>query len=444
MFDENQEPDENRELRRKRRKKNQIKVYICLILALLCIAVLGFIAVKEISDKIAERKQIRQEAASLEELEEETEEETETDEIEETTEEAVEEYTEEQLLDEIVQTCIADMPLEDKVAGLFVVTPEALTGVETAVKAGNSTKEALLQYPVGGLIYFKKNIQSREQIANMLGTTVSMSKYPVFLAVDEEGGTVARAADALGLEKTKDAIELGKEGNPETVREAYQKIGKYLCELGFNVNFAPVADVLSNPENTVIEKRAFGTGEETVSRMVSAAVDALEEEGITSCLKHFPGQGNGNLDTHETLATSNRTLDELRELELKPFQAGIEAGAQMVMVGHFAVPEVTGEGVPASLSKEIMTDLLRDEMGFEGVIITDALNMGAISEKHDSTEACIQALEAGADLLLMPEDFKMAYEGVLQAVKDGKISEARIDDSLTRIYRIKYKNAIDN
>ena len=447
MFDNNQETDnnqatdENREIRRRRRKKDQRKVYLLLILILLLIAGLGFVIISVVRNEILERNQIKQEAVSEETTDGMEEVETET--VVETTE-TVTEYTEEELLDEIVQTCINDMPLEDKVAGLFVITPEALTGVDTVIKAGNTTKEALLQYPVGGLIYFKQNIQSKEQITEMLGTTVAMSKYPIFLAVDEEGGTVARVADALGLQKTKDAMELGKEGNPEIVKEAYQNIGKYLCEMGFNVDFAPVSDILSNPDNAVIAKRAFGTDTETVSKMVPAAVSALEAEGITSCLKHFPGQGNGNVDTHETLAVSNRTLEELREEELKPFQAGIEAGAQMIMVGHFAVPELTGEGVPASLSKEVMTNLLRDEMGYEGVIVTDALNMGAITEKQDSAEVCISALEAGADLLLMPQDFKTAYEGVLQAVKDGTISEARVNDSLTRIYKIKYKNAIDN
>ena len=210
------------------------------------------------------------------------------------------------------------------------------------------------------------------------------------------------------------------------------------------MDFAPVADVLTNLDNESIAKRSFGSDAEVVAKMVSNAVTGLEEHGVTACLKHFPGQGGANADTHETLASSERTLEELRETELKPFVAGIEAGAQMIMVGHFTIPSITGEDTPASLSKEIMTELLRDEMGYEGVIITDALNMKAITEKYASDEACIAALEAGADMLLMPEDFELAYNGLLSAVQEGKISEARINDSLSKIYKIKYKNAIDN
>ena len=444
-LDENNSQDPGREQRRKRRKRNQLIAYICAFIIVAVLGVLVFFAVKGI-DYIVEKQEQEQEQEELAKQESsESETETEPETVpEETTEEESTECTEEQLLEEIVQTCISEMPLEDRVAGLFVITPEQLTGVSQAVKAGDGTKEALEKYPVGGLIYFKQNIQSRDQITEMLGNTVNMCKYPVFLAVDEEGGTVARAADALGLEKTEDAVKLGESNDPAAVQEAYAKIGKYLCELGFNVDFAPVSDVLSNPDNTVIAKRSFGSDEKLVSEMVPAAVRGLEEQGVTSCLKHFPGQGNANLDTHEGLAVSERTLDELRELELKPFCAGVEAGARMIMVGHFVIPEVTGEGIPASLSKAVMTDLLRDEMGYEGVIITDALNMGAITEQYSSDQACIQALEAGADLLLMPEDFKTAYDGVLKAVQEGRITEARINESLSKIYRIKYRNAIDN
>lgn len=440
-----QENDDKREYRRKRRKKNQLIAYICVLVALVLIGVGIFFAVTAVSSALKQREMERkaEEQASLEVVTEMSEEETETVPEETTTEEVVE-YTNEELLDEIVQTCISEMPLEDRVAGLFFITPEALTGVDTVIKAGDGTKEALAKYAVGGLIYFKQNIKSKDQITEMLGNTVAMSKYPIFLAVDEEGGSVARVADALNLEKVKDASVLGEALDEVAVKDSYAKIGAYLCEYGFNLDFAPVADVLTNPDNESIAKRSFGSDAEVVAKMVSNAVAGLEEHGVTACLKHFPGQGGANADTHETLASSERTLEELRETELKPFVAGIEAGAQMIMVGHFTIPSITGEDTPASLSKEIMTELLRDEMGYEGVIITDALNMKAITEKYASDEACIAALEAGADMLLMPEDFELAYNGLLSAVQEGKISEARINDSLSKIYKIKYKNAIDN
>lgn len=439
--------DDKRELRRKRRVRNQILAYVSLVVVLLVVGTGIFFAVKAGSNILAEKKQQKLEAEALAQA---TEEMTETSEtemepetiIEETS--TVEEYTEEELLDEIVEGCISEMSLEDRVAGLFIVTPESLTGVDKVVRAGDSTKEALEKYPVGGLIYFKQNIQSKEQITEMLGNTVSMSKYPIFLAVDEEGGSVARAAEALKLEKTDTAAKIGESGDANQAYESYKEIGTYLTEYGFNLNFAPVADVLTDPKNSSIGDRSFGSDADVVSSMVSSSIKGLEEAGVTACMKHFPGQGDADGDTHEGLAVSDRTLEEIKETELKPFAAGMEAGAQMIMVGHFTVPSIDEENVPASLSKKVITNLLREEMGYNGVVITDALNMSAISEYYDSSQAAIMALKAGADMILMPEDFEAAYEGVLAAVKDGTISEARINDSLKRVYRIKYKGTIDN
>ena len=393
-----------------------------------------------------EQQKLEEEALvqAMEEMTQTSEVETEPETVIEEEITTIEEYTDEELLDEIVEACISEMPLEDKVAVLFIVTPEALTGVDKAVRAGDGTKEALEKYPVGGLIYFKQNIKSKDQITEMLANTVSMSKYPIFLAVDEEGAGVARVADALGLEKVDSAADIGATGDANNAYETYKEIGTYLTEYGFNLNFAPVADVLTEPDNDAIGDRSFGSDPTVVSAMVSSSVTALEEVGVTACMKHFPGQGDADGDTHEGLAASDRTLEEIKETELKPFAAGMEAGAQMIMVGHFTVPAIDEDNTPASLSKKVITDLLREEMGYNGVVITDALNMSAISEYYDSTQACIMAFKAGADMVLMPEDFEAAYEGVLAAVKDGTISEARINDSLRRVYRIKYKGTIDN
>ena len=443
-----QNEEDKREFRRKRRVRNQILAYVSLVLILLVAGVGVFFAIKAGSAVMAEKEQQKLEEEALvqamEEMTQTSEVETEPETVieEETT--TIEEYTDEELLDEIVEACISEMPLEDKVAGLFIVTPEALTGVDKAVRAGDGTKEALEKYPVGGLIYFKQNIKSKDQITEMLANTVSMSKYPIFLAVDEEGAGVARVADALGLEKVDSAADIGATGDANNAYEIYKEIGTYLTEYGFNLNFAPVADVLTEPDNDAIGDRSFGSDPTVVSAMVSSSVTALEEVGVTACMKHFPGQGDADGDTHEGLAASDRTLEEIKETELKPFAAGMEAGAQMIMVGHFTVPAIDEDNTPASLSKKVITDLLREEMGYNGVVITDALNMSAISEYYDSTQACIMAFKAGADMVLMPEDFEAAYEGVLAAVKDGTISEARINDSLRRVYRIKYKGTIDN
>lgn len=443
-----QNEEDKREFRRKRRVRNQILAYVSLVLILLVAGVGVFFAIKAGSAVMAEKEQQKLEEEALvqamEEMTQTSEVETEPETVIEEEITTIEEYTDEELLDEIVEACISEMPLEDKVAGLFIVTPEALTGVDKAVRAGDGTKEALEKYPVGGLIYFKQNIKSKDQITEMLANTVSMSKYPIFLAVDEEGAGVARVADALGLEKVDSAADIGATGDANNAYETYKEIGTYLTEYGFNLNFAPVADVLTEPDNDAIGDRSFGSDPTVVSAMVSSSVTALEEVGVTACMKHFPGQGDADGDTHEGLAASDRTLEEIKETELKPFAAGMEAGAQMIMVGHFTVPAIDEDNTPASLSKKVITDLLREEMGYNGVVITDALNMSAISEYYDSTQACIMAFKAGADMVLMPEDFEAAYEGVLAAVKDGTISEARINDSLRRVYRIKYKGTIDN
>lgn len=436
MADNNME--DKREFRRKRRKKNQILAYFSIIIILAVIITGAFLGIRALNGVLAEQK--------LKQQQEQEETVTETSEEETTTEEetsTVEEYTEEDLLNEVVDSCISEMSLEDKVAGLFIITPEALTGTDKAVKAGDGTKEALLQYPVGGLVYFKQNIQSADQITEMLANTTAMSKYPIFLAVDEEGGSVARVADALKLDKISDMSVIGESGDSNQAYTAYQTIGTYLFQYGFNLDFAPVADVLTNEKNTSIGKRSFGSDATVVSTMIPSALTGLSETGVTGCLKHFPGQGDADGDTHTGLATTNRTLDQMKETEFKPFEAGIAAGAQMIMVGHISAPEVIGDNTPSSLSKVMITDILRGELNYDGVVITDALNMSAISEYYGADEACIKALKAGADMLLMPEDFKTAYEGVVAAVKDGTISEDRIDDSLARVYRIKYAGTLD-
>ncbi len=456
MADNNREysDSEKKILRHKRRIRNQIIAYIVLIIIVAGAAVGGIYGVNTLGTKLYEMRQAKaleaeqaaqaaEEEASLEAEVPLVEEETPSDEEEPTPE--VQEYTEEELLEEVVQSCIDDMSLEDKVAGLFMVTPESITGVDKAIKAGDGTKEALEKYPVGGIIYFAQNIQSESQIKEMVANTVSYSKYPLFVAVDEEGGRVARIQSSLKLEATDPAQTIGESGDNSVAYDTYAKIGERLVEYGFNLDLAPVADVLTNDANKAIGDRSFGSDPAVVSGMVTSAVQALGEKGVYSCLKHFPGQGSVGDDTHEGMAVTDRSADDMKNTDIAPFLAGIDAGADMVMVGHFICPSLTeDETTPCSLSKAVMTDLLRGEYGYNGVIITDALSMTAISEYYSADEAAIKALKAGADMILMPEDFETAYNGVLEAVKDGTIDEKRIDDSLARVYRVKYRSTVEN
>ena len=434
---------EKREARRRRRKQSQRVAYISMavFLAVLIVGVslaVGIHIRNGRKQEIAQQEQQQQKVDALFASEEEIVL-TQDGEVDST--ELVTEMTPEQKLDEIVNAGIEVMPLEDKVAGLFIVTPEAITGVGTAIKAGDGTKEALSQYAVGGVVYFGKNMQSAEQISEMIENTVLYSKYPLFIAVDEEGGSVSRVADAGLADKSLSALEIGETGNPNLAYETGTKIGTYLSELGFNLDFAPDAD-LNSLENNALGTRTYGKTAEEAIPYVTSMMKGLEEQKVTACLKHFPGIGNTTQDTHDGISMTDRTKEQFYDEEFKVFQAGIDNGANMIMVGHVSAPYLTVDSIPCSMSSVVVTDILRNEMGFKGVIISDAMNMAAVSDYYSSEEAAVQALRAGCDMILMPENFEEAYQGVLWAVQDGVISEERINDSLRRIYRIKYADKI--
>ena len=444
------ERDSNREYRRKRRRRSQLISYSVTAVVLIAVIAGCAVGIRAAAGTIRERRQAKEasiQAAAESVMEKESAEAQSAVEellgMESTQEESIVEYTPEDALNEMVEESVAGMTLEQKVAGLFFVTPEQLTGVGQAVQAGEGTQEALAKWPVGGLVYFKQNIQSEEQLKEMLANTVSYSSFPIFLGVDEEGGSVARVADALGLENVGPMADIGSAGDVQAAYAANQTIGTYLSSYGFNVDFAPIADVLTNPDNTVIGDRAFSDDPQTAADMVAGAVEGLQSAGVSACLKHFPGHGDTAGDSHTGAAETDRTKEEMAAAEFLPFQSGIGAGADMVMVGHISAPNLTGgEKVPASLSEEIITGILRSELGYDGIIITDAMNMAAVTDYYEADVAAIMALKAGADMILMPEDFQQAYEGVLQAVQDGTVSQERVDDSLKRIYRVKLRDRV--
>lgn len=450
--------EEKREKRRQERMRSQKRAIIVLIVLILMLVGIVVSAVFLISKQKAAKmhqQEIQDQIATMNSVEdlEETEISTEENIVEEeATEIEVSQGEEEnndgtdivdaKVLDEVVEAVISEMTLEEKVAGLFIVTPESITGVNTAVQAGEGTKSALEKYPVGGLIYFKKNIQSEEQIKEMVEKSVSYCKYPMFIAVDEEGGEVARLAEGLKLQNVGKMSEIGNTGDTNKAYEAMKTVGSYMTSYGFNLNFAPMADVLTNEDNVSIGDRSFGSDANMVAGMVTAAMNGLEENGVTACVKHFPGLGDAAEDTHNGLVVIDKSLDELKQAELLPFISAIENGANMIMVGHVSLPQIIGDNTPATMSKEVISELLRSELGFNGVVITDAMNMGAITEYYGADEAAIRAFRAGADMVLMPENFETAYKGVIEAVKEGTISEERINNSLKRVFRIKYADSV--
>lgn len=333
------------------------------------------------------------------------------------------------------------LTLEQKVGQLFIVRPDALdpsqesdqvndAGADGVTEVTDTMKDMLAKYPVGGVCQFGKNIIDPDQIIQFNNELQSVSEIPMFIAVDEEGGLVARLAnnDAFDLPKYESAAVVGASGDADDALEMGKTIGNYLREYGFNLDFAPDADVNTNPDNPVIGTRAFSSDAQTAADMVSAAAKGLREEGILPTLKHFPGHGDTAEDSHTSLAVSNKSLEELEACEFLPFQA--DSGMHAVMMGHIAVPNVTGNDTPASLSAE-MVNMVPDKENT--LIVTDSLSMQAITDAHPSGEAAVMAFQAGCDVLLMPVDLEAAYNAILEAVQNGTISEERLDASVNKI-----------
>lgn len=339
---------------------------------------------------------------------------------------------------------ISKMSLEEKIAQLFFVTPEALTQVDGVTEAGDITRQSFSELPVGGLVLMKGNIRSESQLTQMTENLKQISKDRInvvpFIGVDEEGGSVTRIGGRSGFsaENVGNMKKIGETGNIVEAYEAGKIIGTYLSEYGINVNFAPVADVLVESGN-IIGNRGFGSKPELVTYMAANMAETLRSCGIAATLKHFPGYGSVSDDPHDGPVSSDRTLEQLRECEFQPFAYGAECGVEFVMTAHTSFPAVLNDDTPASLSEYLITDILRKELKFDGIVITDAMNMGAITEKYNSSEAAVKAIQAGCDMILMPEDLREAYQGVLSAVRSGEISEERIDESLKRILKVKLR-----
>lgn len=340
---------------------------------------------------------------------------------------------------------LSSMTLEQKVAQMLFVTPEQLTGVDCATEAGPLTKEALAKLAVGGVVYFGGNIAGDRQLRDLLSGTVELSRgagagIPVFTGVDEEGGPlVARVANSghFDVERFPNMWWIGESGDADRAAHVGGVIGSYLRDIGFSVDFAPVADVLTNPDNPVIGHRSFSGDPDVCAQMVSSEVEAMLQAGTLPCAKHFPGHGDTQGDSHTGAVTSWRSVDELCACEYVPFKAAIDAGCPFVMVGHIQTPNAAGDGLPASLSRVMITEELRGRLGFAGVVISDSLCMGAISRNFEPEDAGVRFVAAGGDVLLMPSDPWAAHQGIIDAVYSGSLTEERIDESVLRIIAAK-------
>jgi len=342
-----------------------------------------------------------------------------------------------------LDSMLADMTLRQKVGQLFITRPEQLLPEAGPIReATPELEQALAEYPLGGIILFADNVMKPEQLLALNDSLAQMPGIPMFIAVDEEGGLVARLAGnwKFKLPRYQSAMAVGSSGDPADALEMGRTIGGYLAEYGFNLDFAPVADVHTNPKNPVIGTRAFSTDPAVAAQMAAAFAEGLEENGIIATFKHFPGHGDTAEDSHSGLAVVYKTKEELESCEFIPFR---EATARdMVMVAHVALPNVTGDMTPATLSPAIVTGILKDELGFEGLIITDAMEMGAIVETYGSGPAAVAALQAGCHIILIPEDLPEAFDAVLTALEDGTLSTEWLDETVRKILEFKQAHGI--
>ena len=347
------------------------------------------------------------------------------------------------MMENVVNDVMEDMTLEEKIGQLFIVCTDSLD-FNAETECTDVMKENLLKYHPGGIIFFSFNLKDREQIQKYISDIQQCTRIPLFISVDEEGGSVARIAntDGMGTTSFPSMSEIGKTRDTAKAREVGETIGKDISALGFNLDFAPVADITTNEANTEIGERSFGSDASLVSDMVSEVVKGLQDNGVSATLKHFPGQGDRAEDTHRGYVDLDVTIDGLRKTEFLPFKKGIKAGADFVMMSHVSVKNVTQSEEPASLSSLMVTDILRNELKYDNIIITDAMNMKVITKFYDADQAAIKALKAGNDMILMPDDFVSAYESILEAVNDGTLSEEELDEAVFRIIRVKIRRGI--
>ncbi len=332
---------------------------------------------------------------------------------------------------------------EDELIGqMIMVCPEDMTGEKRTERMEEAA--AFEKLPVGGVILYGQNITSETQLKaliNDINTGAGKAGlYPPFIAVDEEGGAVARIANKLGLEGAADAAEIGETGDAAKAYQAGVTIGTYLKEYGVNMDLAPVADVMtaSAPE---LKGRSYGSDAGRVADMSTQMAKGLWEQGIIPCYKHFPGHGAADHNAHNVPVRTGRTIAQMAENEWIPFQTAIDQDAKVMMMSHLKVTALDKE-YPASLSRIIVTDLLRTQMGYDGVVMTDALRMDAIREEYSLQEAAVLAINAGADILLVPGDGKAAFNAVKGAVERGEISMERIEESVARILALKIESGL--
>ena len=349
-----------------------------------------------------------------------------------------------------VEAMLKKMTLREKVGQMFFVRVESLdpsiewTTYDDLANLKNQEitmkmRKVNHDYPVGGIILYAWNIEDETQLASIIKQVRSLNGSPL-LCIDEEGGRVSRIANNpnFHVKKYESMAAIGATGDPKNAYECGNTIGTYLKRYDFDIDFAPVADVNTNPDNIIIGPRAFSDDPAVAAPMVTNYLQGLKDAGITGCIKHFPGHGDTTNDTHSGYVQSLKTWDEMNQCEMVTFRAGIQWGCQLIMTAHIAVPNVTGTNIPSTLSSVVLQDKLRGELGYQNIIITDGMEMGAITMHYTSGEAAVGSIKAGVDIVLGPRDFTEAFDAVIAAVNNGTLSEERINQSVRRILTLRY------
>ncbi len=344
---------------------------------------------------------------------------------------------------------LREMTLREKVGQMFYVRLETLDTTlhwttysdlqqNPLMNVNSNIRHLNEKYPVGGIILYAWNIKDEPQLGKLISEIRGFNGSPL-LCIDEEGGRVARIAKNANfdVEVVGPMGDVGKTGDPTNAYHAGNVIGKYLNKYGFDIDFAPVADVNTNPENIIIGDRAFSDDPKVAAPMVVNYLQGLKDAGVTGCIKHFPGHGDTKTDTHYGYASTQKTWEEMLRCEMVPFKAGIDWGCQLIMTAHIGTPMISGSDMPATMSQVILQDKLRHELGYKNIIITDGMEMGAITQQYTSGQAAVGSILAGVDIVLGPKNFVEAFEAVVKAVEEGTISEDRINQSVSRILKMK-------
>ena len=342
--------------------------------------------------------------------------------------------------DQRIVEIMADMSLEEKIGQMMMADFRFDDNGNPVTSINDSIASDISEYHLGGVILFSENMSDYDTTKQFISDMQSNADMPMLIGIDEEGGIVSRLDNStIPHDSVLPAADMN--GDTKTAESSGNSIGETLKSLGINLDFAPVADVNTNPNNPVIGDRAYGSDPDTVSDMASAFATGLKEAGVNGVAKHFPGHGDTATDSHAGAAASYHDMDRLEEIEFKPFQRLIDDDIPCVLVGHISLPEVTGNNTPATLSKEIV-GILRNDLNFDGVAITDAMNMGAIVDYYYNADAAVMAVEAGMDILLMPPNLEHYQSALVEAVESGRISESRIDESVERILSLKFDSGL--